>query len=68
MATRVGVTPSTVQRVWQRAGLKPNRIERYVTSPDPAFETKAADVIGLYLDPPEHPVVLSLDEKTAFKR
>ena len=67
MATRVGVSPSTVQRVWQRAGLTPNRLERYIASPDPAFEQKAADVIGLYLDPPAHAVVLSLDEKTAIQ-
>jgi transposase len=67
LAARVGVSPSTVQRVWQRAGLKPHRLERYVTSPDPAFEQKAADVIGLYLDPPEHAVVLCVDEKTAIQ-
>jgi|SRR5690242_4387727 len=67
MATRVGVSPSTVQRVWHRAGLTPNRLDRYIASPDPAFEQKAADVIGLYLDPPEHAVVLSLDEKTAIQ-
>ena len=67
MATRVGVSPSTVQRVWQRAGLQPHRLEHYVASTDPAFEAKAADVIGLYLDPPEHAVVLCVDEKTAIQ-
>ncbi len=67
MAGRVGVSPSTVQRVWQRAGLKPHRREHYVASPDPAFEEKAADVIGLYLEPPEHAVVLCVDEKTAIQ-
>ncbi len=67
MAAHVGVSPSTVQRVWQRAGLKPHRLEHYVASPDPAFEEKAADVIGLYLHPPEHAVVLSIDEKTAIQ-
>ena len=54
-------------RVWQRAGLQPHRLERYVVSTDPAFETKAADIIGLYLDPPQHAVVLSVDEKTAIQ-
>jgi transposase len=67
LAARVGVSPSTVLRVWQRAGLQPHRLERYVVSTDPAFETKAADIIGLYLDPPQHAVVLSVDEKTAIQ-
>ena len=42
-----------VARVWQRAGLKPHRIERYMASDDPDFETKAADIIGLYVKPPQ---------------
>lgn len=67
LAARVGVSPSTVQRVWQRAALKPHRVERYVTSADPAFEAKAADVIGLYLDPPKHAVVLCVDEKSSIQ-
>jgi transposase len=67
LAERVGVSSSTVQRVWRRAGLKPHRLERYVASTDPEFERKAADVIGLYLDPPEHAVVLCVDEKTAIQ-
>lgn len=67
MAARVGVSPSTVQRIWQRAGLQPHRLEHYVVSTDPAFEQKAADVIGLYLDPPDHAVVLCVDEKTAIQ-
>ena len=67
MALRVGTSNSTVLRVWRRAGLKPHRLERYITSPDPDFETKAADVIGLYLQPPEHAVVFSVDEKTAIQ-
>ena len=67
LAETVRVSESTVQRVWRRAGLKPHRLERYVASTDPEFERKAADVIGLYLDPPEHAVVLSVDEKTAIQ-
>jgi hypothetical protein len=54
----------TVHRVWQRAGLQPHRLEHYVTSNDPAFEAKAADVIGLYLKPPTNAVVFSVDEKS----
>src|SRR6185437_14023873 len=58
---------STGLRVWRRAGLQPHRLARYLASPDPAFEQKAADVIGLYLQPPQHAVVLALDEKTAIQ-
>jgi transposase len=67
LAARLGITHMTVHRVWQRAGLQPHRLERYVASPDPAFEQKAADVIGLYLNPPEHAVVFCVDEKTAIQ-
>jgi len=55
-----------VQRAWKRAGLQPHRVERYMRSTDPDFETKAADVIGLYLNPPQHAVVFCRDEKTAI--
>lgn len=67
LATIVGVSHMTVARVWQRAGLKPHRLERYLTSDDPDFEAKAADVIGLYLAPPTNAVVFSVDEKTAIQ-
>ena len=67
MAKTVGVSHMTVARVWHRAGFKPHRLERYLTSDDPDFETKAADVIGLYLAPPTNAVVFSIDEKTAIQ-
>jgi transposase len=67
LAKIVGVSHATVHRVWQRAKLKPHRLERYLASDDPEFERKAADVIGLYLDPPTNAVVLSLDEKSAIQ-
>jgi len=67
MAARVGVSPATVQRVWARAGLQPHRLERYVTSNDPDFERKAADILGLYLHPPAHAAVFCVDEKTAIQ-
>lgn len=67
LAAAVGVSSSTVLRVWQRAGLRPHRLERYLTSPDPDFETKAADILGLYLNPPEHAAVFCVDEKTAIQ-
>ena len=53
-----------VARTWQRAGIRPHRIERYMASDDPDFEAKAADVIGLYVKPPQHAAVFCIDEKT----
>jgi len=47
--------------------LKPHRLERYMASDDPDFETKAADIIGLYLNPPDHAAVFRVDEKTAIQ-
>src|SRR4051812_23387537 len=49
------------------SGAEPHRLERYLASDDPDFETKAADVIGLYMDPPQHAAVFCVDEKTAIQ-
>ncbi len=67
LARHLGIPHMRVARVWARAGIQPHRFERYMASNDPDFENKAADVIGLYLDPPQHAVVFSLDEKTAIQ-
>jgi transposase len=67
VAARCGVSPTTVQVLWRSAGLKPHRQESYMASPDPEFYKKAKDVIGLYLNPPEHAVVFCVDEKTAIQ-
>jgi transposase len=67
LAKALGVNHMLVARVWARAGLKPHRIERYMLSTDPQFEEKAADIIGLYLKPPQHAVVFCVDEKTAIQ-
>lgn len=67
LGAHLGVSHMRVARVWARAGLKPHRFERYMASNDPDFEAKALDVIGLYLNPPQHAVVFSLDEKTAIQ-
>ena len=67
LAQRLAVSPATVHRVWQRAGLKPHRLERYTVSTDPEFERKAADIIGLYLQPPAPAAVFCVDEKTAIQ-
>ncbi|MCI4348305.1 MAG: IS630 family transposase [Thermoplasmata archaeon] len=64
LGKELGVSHMLVQRVWSRAGIKPHRTKSYMVSDDPDFERKAADVIGLYLNPPQHAAVFSLDEKT----
>lgn len=67
LAAALNVTKDTVHRVWQEAGLKPHRLERYMASNDPDCEAKAADIIGLYLNPPQHAAVFCIDEKTAIQ-
>lgn len=67
LAARLKLSHTMVARIWKRAGLQPHRLERYMRSTDPEFETKAADVIGLYLQPPQHAVVFCVDEKTAIQ-
>jgi transposase len=67
LARQLGTNHMMVARVWKRARLQPQRIERYMLSNDPEFETKAADVIGLYLNPPQHAAVFCVDEKTAIQ-
>jgi transposase len=63
----LGISHMLVARIWRRAGLQPHRFERYMLSTDPDFEQKAADVIGLYLNPPQHAAVFAADEKTAIQ-
>lgn len=67
MAAALGLSKSTVQRVWAQARLKPHRLDRYMASNDPEFERKAADIIGLYMNPPQHAAVFCVDEKTAIQ-
>jgi transposase len=67
LAKVLEVSHVLVARVWRRAGLQPHRLERYMLSDDPHFEEKAADVIGLYLNPPQHAAVFAVDEKTAIQ-
>jgi transposase len=67
MAAVAGVSKSTVQRIWARARVQPHRLERYMASNDPDFEEKAADIIGLYINPPQHAAVFCVDEKTAIQ-
>jgi transposase len=67
LAKVLEVSKSTVQRVWIQAQLKPHRLDRYMASDDPEFESKAADIIGLYMNPPQHAAVFCVDEKTAIQ-
>jgi transposase len=67
LAGEVGISRATVHRILMRLRLKPHRLERYVASDDPDFERKAADIIGLYLQPPQHAAVFCVDEKTAIQ-
>ena len=67
LANKLGISHMMVARVWARHGLKPHRFDRYMASKDLEFETKAADIIGLYLNPPAHAAVFCVDEKTAIQ-
>jgi len=67
LAGQLRISKDTVQRIWRKAGLKPHRLERYMASDDPEFERKAADIIGLYLHPPQHAAVFCVDEKSAIQ-
>jgi transposase len=67
LGKHLGVSHMMVARVWAKHRLKPHRLERYMASDDPDFERKAADIIGLYLNPPQHAAVFCVDEKTAIQ-
>src|ERR1043166_375854 len=67
LAKHLGVSHMMVARVWASAKLRPHRIRSYMLSDDPAFENKAADIIGLYVKPPQHAAVFCVDEKTAIQ-
>ena len=67
LGKELGVSHMMVARVWAEYGLPPHRLEHYRASDDPEFETKAADIIGLYLDPPARAAVFCVEEKTAIQ-
>jgi hypothetical protein len=67
MARNCGLSVSTVQRIWRAFGLKPHRQETFKLSTDPDFVAKVRDVVGLYLSPPEHALVLCVDEKSQIQ-
>jgi hypothetical protein len=67
MAKVVGIGPSSVRRIWKGHGLHPHRVRTFKLSTDPEFAEKLKEVVGLYIDPPAHAVVLSLDEKSQIQ-
>jgi transposase len=67
MAKAQGVSPATVQRIWAARNIQPHRVKTFKLSNDKRFEEKLVDVVGLYLNPPENAVVLSMDEKSQIQ-
>ena len=67
MAKATGISVSSVQRIWRAHGLAPHRVRQFKLSSDPDFIDKLRDVVGLYVDPPAHAIVLSVDEKSQIQ-
>ena len=67
MSKVAAISVSSVQRIWRGHGLQPHRVRQFKLSTDPAFAAKLRDVVGLYVDPPAHAVVLSVDEKSQIQ-
>jgi transposase len=67
MAEAAGISISSVQRIWRAHGLQPHRVRQFKLSTDPEFAAKLRDIVGLYVDPPAHAIVLSVDEKSQIQ-
>ena len=67
LGDKLGISHSTVSRIWKANGLKPHRVERFKVSRDPKFVEKLEDIVGLYLSPPAHALVLCCDEKSQIQ-
>jgi transposase len=67
LAKEVGLSRASVHRIWRKYGLQPHRVETFKFSTDPEFDHKLADIVGLYLDPPERALVLCVDEKSQIQ-
>jgi len=67
MAAEIGISASSVGRIWAEAGLKPHQIKTFKISNDPAFEEKVIDIVGLYMNPPDKALVLCVDEKSQIQ-
>jgi transposase len=67
MAKAVGISVSSVQRIWRGHGLEPHRVRQFKLSTDPQFAAKLREIVGLYVNPPDHAIVLSVDEKSQIQ-
>jgi transposase len=67
MALAAGISEATVRRIWRAHGLKPHLVRTFKLSRDPQFQEKLEDIVGLYLNPPEHAIVLCADEKSQIQ-
>jgi transposase len=67
MAREMGISKASVSRIWRANGLKPHRVDSFKVSNDPQFADKLEAIVGLYLNPPEHALVLSVDEKSQIQ-
>ena len=67
MARAAGISEASVRRIWHAHGLKPHRVRTFKLSRDPEFSEKLEDIVGLYLNPPEHAIVLCADEKSQIQ-
>jgi transposase len=67
MARELGISPSSVGRIWRAFGLKPHRMDSFSLSGDPFFVEKVRDVVGLYMRPPDNALVLCVDEKSQIQ-
>lgn len=67
MAEAIGISASSVQRIWRAHGLQPHRVRQFKLSKDPQFATKLRDIVGLYINPPDRAIVVSVDEKSQIQ-
>ena len=67
MARETGLSRATVQRIWSKHHLQPHRVESFKFSTDPEFVAKVRDIVGLYMNPPDKAIVLSVDEKSQIQ-
>jgi hypothetical protein len=67
MAKAVGISVSSVQHIWRAHGLQPHRVRQFKLSNDPQFVAKLRDIVGLYVNPPDHAIVLSIDEESQIQ-
>jgi transposase len=67
MAAAIGISVSSVQRIWRAHGLQPHRVRQFKLSKDPQFAAKLRDIVGLYVNPPDHAIVLAVDEKSQIQ-